>query len=158
MDLNLSSRIPDGATVLVDSCPIIYVLEGSALAAPFDAVFADIDAGRIRGLVTPISLAEVVSGPISAGKDALAERYRQTLTASAGWGLREIDADVAMLAARLRLRHRLRLPDALQLAVAVHEGCHALLTHDRDFAGVTDILVLGAGTRGKRRRRPRPPG
>jgi hypothetical protein len=32
----------------------------------------------------------------------------------------------------------------LQLAVAVHEGCHALLTHDRDFRGITDLPILGA--------------
>ena len=43
----------------------------------------------------------------------------------------------------MRLRHRLRLPDAIQVAVAIQAGCHALVTHDRDFAGVTDLLVLG---------------
>jgi len=49
---------------------------------------------------------------------------------------------------RLRLVHRLKLPDAIQLATAVHEGCAALVTHDRDFAGVTDLPILGADRRG----------
>jgi predicted nucleic acid-binding protein len=48
-----------------------------------------------------------------------------------------------MLAARLRLRHRMKLPDAIQLATAIHEGCHALVSHDRDFGKVQELLVLG---------------
>ncbi len=140
--MSLAARIPDGATVLVDTGPLIYVLEGSPLAAPFAPIFRDIDAGRIQAVITPITLAEVASGPLRAGKEALAERYRQALTASLGWTMREIDADVAMLAARLRVRHGLKLPDAMQLAAALREGCHALVTHDRDFGDVEDILVL----------------
>ncbi len=143
MGVSLADRIPDGATVLVDTNPIIYLLEGNPLALPFEPLFAAIDAGRIQALVTPVTLAEVVAGPLKAGKEMLAERYRQALCSGPGWSLREIDADIAMLAARLRLRHRLRLPDAIQVAIAIQAGCHALVTHDRDFAGVTDLLVLG---------------
>ena len=144
MGVTLSSQLADGVTVLVDTSPIIYVLEGSAKAAAFMPLFADIDAGRIQALVTPITVAELVTGPLRAGKEALAERYRRAVTQSAGWRLREIDAEIAVLAARLRIAHRLKLPDAIQLATAVHEGCAALITHDRDFEGVTDLPILGA--------------
>lgn len=137
--------MPDGATVLVDTNPIIYVLEGSRLGAAFRPLFEDIDSGRIRALVTPITVAEVVSGPLKAGKDALAERYRRAMTQNAGWTIRDIDADIAVLAARLRLRHALRLPDAIQLAVALQEDCYALVTHDRDFGTVRDLPILGLG-------------
>lgn len=143
MGLNLAERIPDGATVLIDTSPLIYLFEGHPLAAPFEPIFAAVEAGRIQALTTPVTLAELVAGPLKAGKEALAERYRQALCAGRGWSLREIDADIALLAARLRLHHRLRLPDAIQAAVAVHEGCHALVTHDRDFRGLSDLLVLG---------------
>jgi predicted nucleic acid-binding protein len=141
--VSLAARVPDGATVLVDTSPLIYVFEGHPLAATFAPIFRDVDAGRIQAVVTPITLAEILSGPLRAGKEELAERYRQALTASAGWTMREIDAEVAVLAARLRVRHGLKLPDAMQLAVALREGCHALLTRDRDFGGTEDILVLG---------------
>ena len=106
-------------------------------------LFDDIASGRIHGTVTPVTLAEVVSGPLKAGREALAERYAQMLTRNAGFSLREIDADIAMLAARLRIQHRIKLPDALQFATAIHEGCYALVTHDRDFANVTKIPILG---------------
>lgn len=113
--------VRDGATVLLDTSPLIYAFEGHPLAARFAPVLRDVDAGRIFGLVTPVTLAAVVTGPLRAGKDALAERYRRALT-SGGWSLRDIDAEAAVLAARLRLRYRIKLPDALQLAVAVREG------------------------------------
>ncbi len=54
-----------------------------ALAAPFRSLFESIESGRIQALVTPITVAEVVSGPLKAGKDALAERYRRAITQAA---------------------------------------------------------------------------
>jgi predicted nucleic acid-binding protein len=145
MAMTAAADLPDGATVLVDTNPIIYLLEGHALASKFEPVFADVDAGRIQAIVTPITLAEVMTGPLKAGNEAVAERYRRALTTNPGWTLREIDADIAILAARLRAQHRLKLPDAIQLAVALHEDCHALVTHDRDFGKVDDLLVLWPG-------------
>jgi predicted nucleic acid-binding protein len=35
-----------------------------------------------------------------------------------------------------------KLRDAIQLATAVHEGCFALLGHDRDFGNTNDLLIL----------------
>jgi predicted nucleic acid-binding protein len=142
--MTLAEHIPDGATVLIDTNPIIYWFENSPLAVPFESVFADVHAGRIAAIVTPTTVAEVVSGPLRAGKEALAERYRQAMTASEGFSVRDINADIAMLAARLRLRHALKLPDAFQLATAVQSGCFALISRDRDFRNVTDVLVLGS--------------
>jgi predicted nucleic acid-binding protein len=143
--MTLAGNIPDGATVLIDTNPIIYWFEDSPLAVPFESVFEDVHAGRIDAIVTPITVAEVVSGPLRAGKEALAERYREAMTASQGFSVRNINAHIAMLAARLRLRHTLKWPDALQLATAVHSVCFALISRDRDFQNVADVLVLGSG-------------
>ena len=44
MGVNLASRIPDGSAVLIDTNPLIYLLEGHALAKPFEPIFAAIDA------------------------------------------------------------------------------------------------------------------
>lgn len=150
MGVSLGDQVPDGATVLIDTNPIIYLLEGNPIGARFRTLFEAVDSGRIRALVTPITVAEVVSGPLKAGKEALAERYRRALTQNPGWSIRDIDTDIAVLAARLRLRHSLKLPDALQLAAALSEGCYALVTHDRHFGAVTDLLILGTTQRSRR--------
>ena len=67
--MTLAAAIPDGATVLVDTNPVIYVLDGHPLAVRFESIFSDIEAGRIQALVTPITIAEVVTGPLRAGKE-----------------------------------------------------------------------------------------
>jgi predicted nucleic acid-binding protein len=143
MALSLGDQVPDGATVLIDTNPIIYLFEGNPLAAPFRSLFEAVDAARIEAMVTPITVAEVISGPLKAGKEALAARYQRAITQNSGWSLHVIDAGIAVLAARLRLRHALKLPDAIQLAVAVDAGCYALVTHDRDFRAVSDLPILG---------------
>ncbi|HEY2407175.1 MAG TPA: PIN domain-containing protein [Polyangiaceae bacterium] len=147
--MSLGDEVPDGATVLIDTNPIIYLLEGNPLGAVFRSLFEAVDAGRIQALVTPITVAEVVSGPMKARREALVERYRRTITQNQGWRLRAIDADIAVLAARMRLRHALKLPDAIQLAVALDESCYALVTHDRDFGSVNDVPILGVSRRSR---------
>jgi predicted nucleic acid-binding protein len=132
-----------GARVLVDTNPLIYVLENHPLAGRFAELFAAIEAGHLIGVVTPITVAEVLAGPLKAGDDALTERYRLTLTDQGPFRALTLDAETAVFAARLRIQHRLKLPDALQVAAAVLSGCDALVTHDRDFSGVTVIPIVG---------------
>jgi predicted nucleic acid-binding protein len=147
MALSLADQVPDGATVLIDTNPIIYLFEGNPLASAFRSLFEAVDEGRIQAMVTPITVAEVLSGPLKSRKEALAARYQRAITQNAGWSVRVIDADIAVLAARLRLRYSLKLPDAIQLAAAVETGCYALVTHDRDFHAVTDLPILGVSSR-----------
>lgn len=139
--------VADGALVLVDTNPIVYWLEGHPLGERFVDLFDQIDSGRVRAIVTPITLAEVLVGPLRAGNATLATRYRRALTHGPGFSLREMDGEIATLAAQYRATMRLKLPDAIQLATAVHEGCDALVTHDRDFRAVRDIEILGIDAR-----------
>ena len=54
------------------------------------------------------------------------------------------DLQIADAAARLRARHRLRTPDALQAATAVRAGATGFLTNDPAFERVEsfDTLIL----------------
>ena len=70
-------ELADGALLLMDSAPIIYFLEANPKFSPtFKPVFVAHDAGRVQFAVTTISLAEVLTGPLRAGNEALAESYR----------------------------------------------------------------------------------
>lgn len=137
-----SAPWPDGAQLLFDTAPLIYWLEGSALAARFTRVFEGIDALRWRGIVTPVTLAEIMAGPLRHGRHGLAEQCRLLLTSGPRFRLRALDADLAVFAARLRVEHGLKLPDAIQLATAITEGCDALVTHDRDYPAGAGVAVF----------------
>lgn len=143
MALDPLSAIPTGATVVVDSAPIIYFLEDHpTLGTRFAALFERVAQGELGIVTSAISLAEVLAGPLSAGNEVLAEQYRVALTEGAGWSVHPVTASLAVVAARFRVKHRLKLPDAIQLATVVDVGAYALVTHDRDFRGVKELRVI----------------
>jgi predicted nucleic acid-binding protein len=137
--------LPENALLLVDSAPIIYVLEDHPeLAAVFRPVFEAHDEGLLRLAVTTVTLAEVLTGPLGARDEVLAERYRATLKS---WFVVDLDAEIAESAARLRAACKLKLADAVQAASALAVGADALVTHDRDFSALRDLRVLGVETK-----------
>ncbi len=132
--------LPDGALVLVDSAPIIYVLEGHPKLAPrFRPLFERQAAGRLQFAVTTIAIAEVLTGPLKAGEEVLAKRYRAVLES---WQVINLTADIAESAARLRAGLGLKIADAIQAASAIAVNADALMTHDRDFSRVKSLTVL----------------
>jgi predicted nucleic acid-binding protein len=136
-----TAALADGALILVDSAPIIYVLEGHrTLARRFRPLFERQARGEISFAVTTITIAEVLTGPLSVGDEALAERYRSILES---WYVVELSTEIAERAARLRAHARLKLPDAVQAASAIAVNADALVTHDRDFSRLTALRILG---------------
>jgi predicted nucleic acid-binding protein len=137
--LNLAG-LPEHALLLVDSAPIIYFLEGHSNLRPyFKPLFEAQDAGRIRFAVTPITIAEVLTGPFKAGDEALARRYRVVLDS---WDFVTLNADIAESAARLRASLGLKLADAVQAASALAINAAALVTYDRDFSRLGSLRVV----------------
>jgi predicted nucleic acid-binding protein len=134
------AALPRGALVLVDSAPIIYLLESHPkLAARFRALFEQHAAGEIAFAVTTIAMAEVLAGPLGKEQEVLAKRYRGIMES---WQVVDLTADIAESAARIRANLKLKLPDAVQVASALAIHADALVTHDRDFSGVTALRVL----------------
>lgn len=135
-----AAELPEGALLLVDSAPIIYVLEGhDRFAARFAPLFARHAAGEIFLAVTPITVVEVLTGPLRAGEEALARRYRGILES---WQVVDFTSEMAEAAARLRGKYGLKLPHAIQAASALAINAHALVTHDRDFTGIRGLRIL----------------
>lgn len=132
--------LSDGATVLVDTAPWIYILEDHPVwASQFVGLFEAAERGRLQLALTTVTLAEVLAGPFKAKQTALAKRYEKAL---GRYHVVPLSAQVAVMAAQLRVQYRLKLPDAVQLASALDIGAAALITHDRDFSKVQDFPVL----------------
>ncbi len=135
-----AATLPEGALLLVDSAPIIYTLEANTgFALRFLPLFERHARGELVLAVTTVTIAEVLTGPLGAGEEALARRYRATLET---WQVVDFSTDIAESAARLRATYRLKLPDAIQLASALAINADALVTHDRDFAKVRGLRIL----------------
>jgi len=132
--------LSDGALLLMDSAPIVYFLEAHPkLARIFKPAFERHAAGQLHFAVTTVSIAEVLTGPLQSGNDALAERFRAILES---WQVIDLTADIAASAARLRASSRLKLADAVQAASALKINADALVTYDRDFSRVRSLRIL----------------
>jgi predicted nucleic acid-binding protein len=134
------SALPPGALVLIDTAPVIYALESHPKYAPrFQPLFDRQAAGDVLFAVASITIAEVLTGPLSAGEEALAKRYRRVMES---WQVVDLTADIAESAARFRASLKLKLADAIQLASAIAVNAEALVTHDRDFSRVKSFTIL----------------
>lgn len=140
MDALGLESLEDGALVLVDTAPIIYVLEGHAqFAMRFAPLFARHEGGTLQLAVSTVTLSEVLAGPLAAGEESIARRYRAMLES---WGVMDLTADIAEQAARARIQYRLKSPDAIQLATALAINADALATHDRAFGKVRGLRII----------------
>jgi predicted nucleic acid-binding protein len=129
-----------GSTVLVDTAPFIYLLESHPqFADQFVGLFEAAAAGDLSIALSTFTVAEVLTGPCKAGETALAKRYEKAMSQ---YLVVPVTTQIASLAAQLRAQYRLKLPDAIQLASALDIGAAALVTHDRDFSGVSGIQIL----------------
>ena len=139
MDALDLSDLPEHALLLLDSAPIIYFLEGHPKFGPrFKPVFVAHSIGGVR-FATTVTVAEILTGPLRAGDEALARRYRAILES---WQIVELNIQIAESAARLRGSLRLKLADAVQVASALAINAIAIVTHDRDFSRIRSLRVI----------------
>jgi predicted nucleic acid-binding protein len=127
----------------IDTAPVIYFIEAhpryNALVVD---VFQRIASGTCEGITSVITLGEVLVQPLRHGDTSLQRQYRDVLLGSTGFHSRPIEPQTAERAAELRARYGIRLPDALQIAVALQDGCQAFLTNDLRLKRVTNLPVL----------------
>jgi predicted nucleic acid-binding protein len=133
------------ALSVLDAGVIIGVLDEGDIhhRAARDAVRRVLDRGD--ALVVPVSAyAECLVGPARTGRDAMrvVDAFLDDLAAD----VEPITRQVAARAAQLRARHgrRLRLPEALVLATALHLHADRVITTDAGWprSGVAVELVM----------------
>ena len=120
---------------MLDTSVLIAYLDPDDQAnAVADAVVDGlVRSGRNRGLVSMVTVAEVLVGPARDGDRRLYGQIVEFLTQFPGLRLQEIDFPIAERAAVLRARHRLRLADALIVATGLAAGAGRIVSNDRDW-------------------------
>ena len=108
------------------------------------AVLAAVEAGRVAGLATTLTLAEILTVPAKAGDRQAMYDYELYLTRFPHLELLPLDEALARETALVRAATGLRTPDAIQVAAARLAGAGALVTNDRRWARqvVAPALVI----------------
>jgi predicted nucleic acid-binding protein len=129
--------------VALDSNVFVYLLEAAepwALAARL--LLNLIEAGKVRGVLSVVGVAELCAGPARRGDMGLVERYVETLNSLPGLGIQPVTGEVAADAAVIRGMRGIGLADALHLACARAAGATAFVTNDRRLRGSSRLTVV----------------
>jgi len=143
MGLNLLRRLKNAETIALDTSPFIYFAEeNTSYIKIVEPVFQEISRGNLRAFTSYITLIEVLVKPLEEDNEALIKKYIEILNDSDNLFLSDVDKEIAMEAARLRAVHKLKIPDAIQLATALVNGADAFITNDDSFKRIDSIKVI----------------
>ena len=127
--------------LFLDTAPIIYYVEKHpSYFAMVRPIFDRIDQGKLTMTTSPITLAECLVHPYQMGHLDAVQIFSELLTNQMHFVW--IDETIATRSAELRAHYHLHLPDALQIAVALHASCDAFLTNDKALKQVTELRIL----------------
>jgi len=99
-----------------------------------------VDDGRLFGVVSAVSIAELSVGYYAAGDEAGLRRFLLHLLSSENYQLVDVDSSVAELAGKIRNETGLRLPDAFIVASGLKVGAGLVVTIDGEFKKAERIL------------------
>jgi predicted nucleic acid-binding protein len=132
----LRTRLAGMRTILLDTMVFAYHLADHPDYSPLTtAVLAAVESGALAGLVTTITVTELLAPPARAGNRRAAQEYELFLTHFPHLQLVQVDVDLARETALLRGETGLRTPDAIQVAAGRLHRADAIVTNDRRWRG-----------------------
>lgn len=127
--------------VVLDTNIFLYVINREE---PFfsdsSALLDHVDDGRLLGVVSTITVAELSVGFYAAGDEAGLKRFLLHILSSENYELVDMDSSVAELAGKIRAESGLRLPDACIVASGLKAGASSVVTCDEEFRKAEKIL------------------
>ncbi len=141
--LRLRRVIEKHEIIGLDSAPFIYYLEEvTPYADLLDPVFGGLENHSRRAVTSAVTLAEILAKPFADKNFSLVDEIKFTIKSFASLSVVTIDEKLVEAAALIRARYTVRLPDALQIAAAIHGEATLLLTNDKRMKKVDAIEIL----------------
>ncbi len=132
--------------IALDTSVFIYQLDVNPSYFPLtDAVFAWLENRQNSAVTSTLSMTELLVPAYRTADQRLMKTYYGLLKTYPNLTWLAPELDVAALAARLRADYRLKTPDAIQAATAVHAKASAFITSDPVFHRVIELDVLVVG-------------
>ena len=141
--LRLRRIIEKHEIIGLDTTPFIYYIEEvTPYADLLDPVFGRLENHSLRAVTSAVTLAEILAKPFADKNFSLVDEIKFTIRSFAALSVVTIDEKLAEAAALIRARYTVRLPDALQIAAAIHGEATLLLTNDKRMKKVDAIEIL----------------
>jgi predicted nucleic acid-binding protein len=141
--VNVEDALRGVTRLFLDSSPVIYYAESHPQYLPLTRyILEQVRVGDLDAVTSPITLAECLVMPFRLAAPTGRQVFVNLITRGTNTFFARIGENEAVRAAELRSRYNLGLPDALQIAVAIENGCEALLTNDFAFRRVSELRIL----------------
>lgn len=141
MTIEICSRKID--KVFLDTAPIIYYVENNPnYHSITEAIFEALDHNLLSAVTSPITLSECLVYPYKLGMNSLLKDFIDLITGGKNVTFRVIDQEIGNIAAKMRAKYNLSLPDSLQIATAIQAGCDTFLTNDLQLKRVNELFIL----------------
>jgi predicted nucleic acid-binding protein len=141
--VKVAAALQNVSHLFLDTAPVIYLVEKNpAYIDVVKDIFAAIDNGQLAAVTSPVTLAECLVHPLRLSLSSLQQSFVDVVVNGLNTTFVSLDQAVGQQAARLRADYNVRLPDALQLAAAMNNGCDAFLTNDALLNRVAGIQIL----------------
>ena len=107
-----------------------------------DPIFRWVQGEGAEGCTSTLTLTELLVQPYRHCDQQRVDEFFALITAYPNLTWIPPDLSIAAVAARIRAAHRLRTPDAVQAATALHVGATGLISNDAAFAKWSSVEVL----------------
>lgn len=139
----LSRWLRAHSRIALDTSAFIYHLQANPIYIGLtDDIFAWLQRPKAEGVTSTITMTELLVHPYRDRNQQKADEIYGLLSTFPNLTWVPPSLEIADTAARLRARHGLRTPEALEAATAVHTGATGLITNDATFRRLSHLEVL----------------
>ena len=134
--------LPETGPIYLDAAAFIYSVERiEPYRTLLDPVWRQARSGQFTVVSSELVVLETLVKPLRDGNRVLEGLFRSLLDSNE---VRLVSATLSLWeqAAAIRAATRLKTPDSLHAASAIHAECNLFITNDTDFRRVPDLPVM----------------
>lgn len=140
--MKLPSELRGCKGAVLDTMVLIYLFEDHPrYGAMCEGLFQKMEDGEFAGIVTPITMAEIMVKPLRSGRPDIGDRYQSAVRNAPNVKICGLSWQTGVMAGALRAKHNGSLPEMFQVACAIEHG-GVLVTNDREMKRVEDVRVV----------------
>lgn len=135
-------NLPIESKVYIDTPVLIYTLENHPDFYPvLKQLWAKFENNQVSIASSELIITEALVSPLRSGNIVSIANYEQ-LIFHAGINLIPIDRSILLAATKLRVKYKLKTPDAIHAATALSIGCNRFITNDKGFCNIAGLPTL----------------
>jgi predicted nucleic acid-binding protein len=135
-------NLPIGSKVYIDTPVLIYTLENHQDYYPLlKQLWAKFENNQVSITSSELIITEALVSPLRSENMVSIANYEQIIF-HAGINLIPIDRSILLAATKLRVKYKLKTPDAIHAATALSIGCNRFITNDKGFRNIAGLPTL----------------